>query len=147
MDPTKIEIIRVDRDAEYEVMFEIRRIVFQEEQAVPEEIEVADDHVAHHYLALYEGVPVGTARWRITLFGKVKLERFAVLQDYRGKGLGTALVQAVLRDVPRTLPVYLNAQMEAVPFYEQLGFQREGETFWEAEIEHQRMKWVYEASA
>ena len=53
MDPKKIEIIRVDRDAEYEVMFEIRRIVFQEEQAVPEEIEVADDHVAHHYLALY----------------------------------------------------------------------------------------------
>lgn len=144
MDKKKIEVIRVDRDTEYEIMFEIRRVVFQEEQEVPEEIEVADDHISHHYLAYYEGIPAGTARWRVTLFGKVKLERFAVLKEFRGKGIGAALVQAILNDIPRNLPVYLNSQIDAVPFYEKLGFQREGETFWEADIEHQRMSWVFE---
>ena len=137
----KIEVHRVESDAAYDHIFEIRRVVFHEEQNVPEEIEVSDDHVSHHYLALLEGEPCGTARWRVTPFGKVKLERFAVLREFRGKGVGAALVEAVLRDVPKTMPIYLNAQADAIEFYRRLGFKGVGERFEEAGIEHLRMEW------
>lgn len=139
MEAEKIQVIRVDRDEEFNILFEIRETVFQDEQQVPEEIEVGDEHVSTHYLALFEGVPCGTARWRITPFGKVKLERFAVLKEYRGKGVGAALVKAVLREVPGGFTVYLNAQIEVVDFYKKLGFLPEGEIFEEANIQHQRM--------
>lgn len=137
----QIEVHRVSSDEQYDQMFEIRRVVFHDEQNVPEEIEVSDDHVSHHYLAYFEGTPCGTARWRVTPFGKVKLERFAVLKEYRGKGIGAALVQAVLGDVPKTMPIYLNAQADAISFYERLGFSGVGERFEEAGIEHLRMEW------
>ena len=75
-----LHIIYVSEDAEFEAVYDIRAKVFQDEHGVPEELEVdGHDHVAHHYLALLDGVPVGTARWRITLGGKAKLERVDTL--------------------------------------------------------------------
>ena len=70
--------------------------------------------------------PCGTARWRRTSNG-VKLERFAVLADFRGKGVGKALVKAVLDDVFSQQPepierIYLHAQVTAMPLYAGFGF-------------------------
>ena len=73
--------------------------------------------------------PAGAARWRETENG-VKLERFAVLADFRNQEIGAALLHAVLADVQAELPdaeVYLNAQLRAVPFYERHGFHKKGE--------------------
>lgn len=124
----------------------VRHTVFVLGQHVPADLE----HDAHdltdatHYLArTAEGLACGAARWRLTANG-VKLERFAVLEQYRNQAVGAALLTAVLRDVQAAHPqaeVYLNAQLPAVRFYERHGFRKAGEPFWEAGIEHYKMIW------
>ncbi|WP_449272075.1 GNAT family N-acetyltransferase [Hymenobacter humi] len=95
--------------------FTIREKVFQQEQGVPasKEHDEHDRTDARHYLArAADGTPAGAARWRQTDNG-VKLERFAVLSDFRNQEIGAALLHAVLTDVKAEIPdaeVYLNAQ-------------------------------------
>lgn len=120
----------------------VRKKVFVEEQHVPEELECDEyDASAHHFLALADNVPCGAARWRKTQAG-VKLERFAVLWAYRGKGIGSALVEAVLKDI-RSMGldhyVYLHAQLGAMSLYEKFGFVPSGPLFEEAGIAHYKM--------
>jgi predicted GNAT family N-acyltransferase len=125
--------------------FTIREQVFVHEQGVPADLEY-DQHdrlaTTRHYLARTEdGTPAGAARWRPTRQG-VKLERFAVLPDFRNKAIGSNLLKLVLADVHRDFPeatVYLNAQLRAVPFYERHNFDRVGEAFDEAGIQHYKM--------
>jgi predicted GNAT family N-acyltransferase len=140
-----IRISKVDfnNKCDVETAFSIRRKVFVQEQKVDPGLEY-DDHEneATHYLAFYHNIPVGTARWRITPNG-VKLERFAVLPEYRNKGIGDALLQKVLEDVlPLNLPVYLHSQLRACSLYRRNGFVEEGEIFAEAGIEHYKMRFV-----
>ncbi len=57
-------------------------VVEQEVDAAEEYDEFDDSSV--HFLTKMDGSPVGTARWRFTANG-VKLERFAVRKEARGK--------------------------------------------------------------
>ncbi|GAB2953885.1 GNAT family N-acetyltransferase [Hymenobacter coalescens] len=138
---------RITAPADLEAAFAIRHEVFVQGQGVPAEKEhdPHDQTDAAHYLARTAGgTPCGAARWRVTENG-VKLERFAVLADYRNQQVGAALLQAVLRDVAAAYPeaeVYLHAQLAAVRFYLRHGFETVGEQFTEAGIEHYKMRWV-----
>lgn len=124
---------------ELDAIFKIRRRVFVEEQGVPAKLESADDEQAHHFIALLAEIPCGACRWRKTAEG-YKLERFAVLPVYRNKGVGQALLKALLEDLPRDgRLIYLNAQEDAVGLYLRFGFTKEGEKFEEAGIGHYRM--------
>lgn len=117
----------------------IRYRVFVEEQHCPAELEWQHDEEAVHFLALADDIPSGAARWRATENG-YKLERFAVLKEFRGQGIGSALVQAVLDDIPADGRLrYLHAQVDAVPLYLKFHFRAEGELFEEAGIIHRRM--------
>ena len=119
--------------------FAIRRQVFCVEQNVPEEIEMDEfDENATHIIAILNGQVVGTARWRFTDEG-AKLERFAVLNEYRGKGIGEALVKYSLDQVKNRDYIYLNAQETVIGFYEKLGFRIVGKRFSEADIPHKKM--------
>ena len=135
---------RVTDLRDLDAAFTIREKVFVAGQGVPATLEndFHDRTDARHYLArTADGTPAGAARWRETEHG-VKLERFAVLEGFRNQQIGAALLYAVLADVQAELPdveVYLNAQLRAVPFYERHGFQKEGEMFEEANIQHYRM--------
>ena len=119
---------------------EIRTRVFVEEQNTDEE-EGFDglDSAAVHYLIYYNHIPAATGRRRITEGGH-KLERFAVLKEFRGKHLAVELMNAMLKDIlPTEKQIYLNAQAYAEKFYEKFGFKRVGELFIEAAIEHYKM--------
>ena len=134
------DIVRVSEDHEYELVYDIRSDVFQEEYDVPEEDELdGNDHIAHHYLALADGEAVGTARWRISLGGKIKLERIAVLKEFRKLGVGKLLMDRVLKDIPKNRQVYLHAMLGSIGFYEKFGFVSDGEQFEEAGVDHQKM--------
>uniref|UniRef100_UPI004047F41C GNAT family N-acetyltransferase n=1 Tax=Algoriphagus sp. TaxID=1872435 RepID=UPI004047F41C len=125
--------------------FDIRELVFvveQEVDAAEEYDEFEDSSV--HFLAKVEGIPVGTARWRFTQNG-VKMERFAVLKVARGKGVGQALVAAVLGDIDQHPDTngkkkYLHAQIHAMPLYAKFGFQVVGDQFEECAILHYKME-------
>ena len=122
--------------------FEIRRKVFVVEQEVEEREEYDEfEPTSIHYLVFVDDTAVGTARWRVTENG-IKLERFAVLKEYRNAGAGKAVLLNVLKDViPLEKKIYLNAQVTAMKFYEREGFISEGDMFIECNIKHYRMFW------
>lgn len=136
-----IDVVQISGPADLDAAFAIRRQVFVEEQHVSAREEYDEYETSStHFLARIDGVPGGTARWRRTSNG-VKLERFAVLRAYRGRGVGNALVRAVLNDVFRQQPerIYLHAQLTAMPLYARFGFVPVGPLFEEAGIQHQKM--------
>ena len=106
----------------------IRRAVFIEEQAVPEDLEIDDlDGQAIHLLAVAGGRAVGTAR--ILLAGETgKIGRVAVLADLDE-----------LRAQPGVTTAKLGAQTHALGFYERLGFVAFGPVYDDAGIPHRDM--------
>ena len=136
-----IEIVRTQDENLVEQALEIRKQVFVIEQNVPEEEEYDQfDKDAVHFIAYIEKNPAGTARYRETAEG-IKLERFAVLPDYRKNGIATAILQEILQEVSNTgKNIYLHAQLPVVKLYEKAGFQTVGEQFTEAGIEHFKMR-------
>ncbi|MEQ6916692.1 GNAT family N-acetyltransferase [Halomonas aquatica] len=117
---------------------EIRRVVFIEEQSVPIEEEWDGRDVAcRHFLALWNGTPVGTAR----LLPDAHIGRVAVLAEARGWGIGAALMRAAIEAARRHghPRVELAAQTHALAFYERLGFEAVGSEFLDAGIPHRNM--------
>jgi predicted GNAT family N-acyltransferase len=117
----------------------IRFTVFVDEQRVPAEIEL-DEHDARcvHALAYVDGQPVGTGR----LLPDGHIGRMAVLKSQRGKGIGKALLRALVEAARRRghREVLLSAQVQAVGFYRAEGFEPEGPVYEEAGIPHQAMR-------
>jgi predicted GNAT family N-acyltransferase len=137
--PENIQVKKVTDPADLEKVFAIRREVFVGEQNCPPELEWEHEEESNHFLLTVNGVPAGASRWRKTDKG-YKLERFAVLKNFRGYGVGQALVQAVLNDLPKDADlVYLHAQVQAVTLYERFGFEKTGPEFEEAGIRHYKM--------
>jgi predicted GNAT family N-acyltransferase len=121
--------------------FEIRRKVFVIEQQVPADEEFDEyEKESQHFLAIYNNIPAGTARWRFTNYG-IKLERFAVLEEFRKMKVGSKILSEILKEVvPFDKKIYLHAQIQAVDFYQKFGFVKKGEIFSECDIEHYKME-------
>jgi len=117
----------------------IRTTVFIREQQVPEELEWDQfDAVSVHALAINNaGQPMGTAR----LLPDGHIGRMAVLKEWRGQGLGSALLTKLLQVLVkrRQFQAQLHAQTSAIPFYKKFGFEIVGEEFIEAGIPHVKM--------
>jgi predicted GNAT family N-acyltransferase len=114
-------------------------MVFIEEQSVPEDMEWDDmDDQAVHALAFTDSnVAVGYAR----LLNSGQLGRMAVLPEYRHQGIGTSLLHKLEDEAKhrRLDHIFLHAQIQALPFYEQQGYAAEGAPFNEAGIPHMLM--------
>ena len=85
----KIQLVNTNK--EYQEILNIRKLVFVEEQNVPIDIEIEYEDESHHIICYHDDLPVATGRWRETSFG-IKLERFAVLHEFRGMGIGKQIV-------------------------------------------------------
>jgi predicted GNAT family N-acyltransferase len=124
---------------EEEKLRAVRLAVFVVEQNIPEEHEWDEhDAVSVHALAQdRDGVPIGCGR----LLPDGHIGRLAVLSDWRGQGVGAALLLHLIDVAQRHghARVLLNAQAHAVPFYARYGFTPSGAPFTEAGIPHQEM--------
>ena len=93
------------------------------------------------FLAELDGKPVGTAR--ILIKGdSAKIGRVCVLKEARGTQQGQALMKACIawareEGLARAM---LGAQLDALGFYEQLGFTAYGDIFDDAGIDHRNME-------
>tara|TARA_B100001540_G_scaffold55166_1_gene50006 strand:+ start:915 stop:1346 length:432 start_codon:yes stop_codon:yes gene_type:complete len=122
--------------------FAIRHEVFVIEQECPPDIEYEFEEESTHFLIIVNNKAVATARHRETNKG-YKLERFAVLKEERGKNYGNKIVKAILNDLKDYNGlIYMHAQEQVIPFYEKIGFQKEGNIFEEAGIMHYKMKLI-----
>lgn len=139
MEP-QLTIVEVDYATVEPTLRAIRFEVFVDEQNVPPEIEMDDrDPFCTHWLAFDGDEPIATAR--IDLEKKGKVGRLAVRAGWRRRGVGRALMQrchqAALAHGLES--VWCNAQVDAVPFYQSLGYVATGQVFAEAGIDHLRM--------
>jgi predicted GNAT family N-acyltransferase len=117
----------------------IRHQVFVVEMHVPEALEWDDaDAVSLHALAVdARGHAIGCAR----LLPDGHIGRVAVLPPWRGQGVGSALLRALIERARARgdKRVMLNAQVAAIAFYERHGFTAYGRVFDEAGIAHRTM--------
>lgn len=122
--------------------FQVRKNVFVSEQKVPEALEI-DEHedTAIHFICYKEDKPVGASRLRF-IDNTGKLERLCVLASYRKQSIGKALIQKMEKEASHQQykTVKLNAQTQAIGFYEALGYEVISDTFMDAGIPHQTMK-------
>lgn len=119
--------------------FKIRHEVFVIGQNCPHNLEYEAEEDSIHFLLFKDSKPIATARYRNTELG-IKLERFAVLSSYRGKGYGMMILRAIIKDLNNEKKIkYLHAQFQVVQFYEKIGFEKIGDQFEEAGIIHYKM--------
>jgi predicted GNAT family N-acyltransferase len=118
----------------------IRMRVFVEEQGVPRDIELDEHDVGSlHALAWDDaGRVIGTGR----LLADGHIGRMAVLPEWRGKGVGSAILKRLIEAARARgdRSVALSAQVHAVSFYRAHGFSVQGAEYLEAGIRHQAMQ-------
>ena len=139
--------------ADEDALREVREQVFVIEQGVPIADELdAMDASAHHVLARDSlGQPIGTGRLipppttaDSTPAGSASIGRMAVLPEWRGRGVGAAILRALLQQA-RALgwnSIELHAQSHAQAFYAGFGFEALGDEFDECGIPHRLMRQV-----
>tara|TARA_B100001758_G_scaffold247581_1_gene266033 strand:+ start:10267 stop:10701 length:435 start_codon:yes stop_codon:yes gene_type:complete len=121
------------------IAHKIRYDVFVVGQKCPEEIEWEFEEESTHFIVFNDGEAVATARHRKTEKG-YKLERFAVRKINRGKGYGHIVLKEILKDLKNiSEKIYMHAQIQVLPFYQKVGFIKEGRSFEEAGIMHYKM--------
>lgn len=121
----------------------IREEVFVEEQGFQNEFDETDSIAAHIVLYNSEEAPVATCR----VFWDDKLDtyvigRLAVVKKYRGKNIGTDIIQAAEEYICREggHSIVLHAQCRVSGFYQKLGFTPYGNVDDEEDCPHIWMK-------
>ncbi|MCZ6870662.1 MAG: GNAT family N-acetyltransferase [Gammaproteobacteria bacterium] len=136
---TSYQVIEASWSEHEEVLKDIRRQVFIEEQEIPQAIEWDGmDEEATHFLALDEaGAYVGTARF----LPSGQIGRMAVLPAHRNHGVGRMLLDAAIDHARASCyyGVFLHAQDYVSSFYDKAGFTVVGSPFVEAGITHVKM--------
>ncbi|MCM1193046.1 MAG: GNAT family N-acetyltransferase [Butyrivibrio sp.] len=109
---------------------EIRRAVFVEEQGFQDEFDETDKEAVHFVVFDEDETPAATCRvFRNEERDGYILGRFAVMKKYRGKNVGSALVEEAERYVRLQggKDIVLHAQCQAAGFYKKSGFTEFGD--------------------
>ena len=126
----------------YKNSLSIRNRVFVDEQQVPSEMEVDEYEALTTYVIGYlDSIPVVTARLLPMDKQTYKVQRVAVLKDYRGKQIGKQTMIEIERfaiENNRT-SLILGAQDHAIEFYTSLGYSINSEGYLDAGIPHHDM--------
>lgn len=120
-------------------IIKIRTDVFIKEQGFNDEFDETDKTCFH--IVLYENeTPVATCRYFET-DGSYHIGRVAVVKEYRGFHLGEKIMSIAENEIRKRggQTIEVSAQVRVKNFYEKLGFQAVGETYFDEFCEHVRM--------
>lgn len=138
-DPSGYSVTTTDWQADKTALIELRTRIFVDEQKVPADMEIDEhDPICQHYKVTDpDGNIVATAR----LLASAYIGRMCVDQALRGSGIGETLLRYVIKhaETQGFRQLHLNAQVDAVPFYQRFGFVTNSDIFIEAGINHQHM--------
>jgi GNAT superfamily N-acetyltransferase len=124
---------------EYEQMVALRYQILRKPlglKFLPEELEKERNNLLFGYFD--EDLLEGCCMLVETVKGTVRLRQMAVLSGLQGKGIGRALMifaENVARDC-RFKKIIMHARKDAIPFFEKLGYQANGNEFMELTIPH-----------
>jgi predicted GNAT family N-acyltransferase len=134
-----IRVTHLSQGQDLSPALEIRRQVFQQEQSIPEadDFDGLDDR-AEQFVAYDGETAIGTGRYRVIDGTLGKVERVAVIPEYRGQKVGRAIMEAIAQTAgdQGVTRLKLDAQLSASRFYESLGYRIEGGVFEEVGIPH-----------
>jgi predicted GNAT family N-acyltransferase len=119
----------------------IREKVFIQEQKVTPELEWDGmDENAMHFLVFKDEEAIGCAR-AVVIKNYMQLGRMAVLKEYRGQGIGSALLEKaiVTAKLNQISSIHISAQFYAIDFYLKFGFKVMSDIYLDAEIPHRDM--------
>ncbi len=136
---SKVTIQQVTWPAAESELRAVRTPVFIEEQFVTPEFEWDDiDASAVHLLATYENQPIACLR----IIHYQKIGRMAVIKQWRGVGLGAALLQKAISFCKEcgSKSIYLSAQTHAINFYQKAGFKQISDEYCDVNIPHVDMR-------
>lgn len=138
-----IEIRVVEHGSpEYWKAVELRREVLRVPLALdfsPEELSLEGPNM--HLIALLDEQVVGTLMLSPLDTDLAQIRQVAVSESFQRQSVGMSLMREAERIASdlKTKQIFLHSRVEAIPFYEKLGFRCEGERFIEVNIDHQKM--------
>lgn len=141
-----VELFDTSDSIRMDAALSVRIAVFVNEQGVPMEEEIdqhdrSDIHAVHALVRDENGDAIAAGRYYVRDSRTAQIGRMAVLARARGKGLGAAILQRLVDQAEARgfTRASLNAQVQAIPFYERFGFSAEGARYEECGIPHQAM--------
>ena len=137
---------KVTSKEEMDKSYAIRTKVFCEEQKISKNIEFDNlDHLCGHFLILDNKKAIATARVRQKGKSVLKIERVAVLLEFRRLKVGSILIKNIIKhymNLNDKKSVILHSQVAVADFYKTLNFISYGNDFSEDGIPHIAMKYV-----
>lgn len=136
---SEVNIRHVNWHEAENLLREVRTQVFIQEQHVPIDLEWDGmDESASHLLAMFENQPIACAR----IVDYKIIGRMAVLKNWRGMGLGTALLLEAIQICKQqgAIIITLSAQTHAIGFYRQAGFKVVSGEYLDANMPHVDMQ-------
>ncbi len=137
---------KVSSKEEIEKSYAIRTKVFCEEQKISKEIEFDNlDHLCGHFLIFDNKKAIATARVRQKEKNVLKIERVAVLLEFRRLKVGSILIKKIIKhylNFDDKKSIVLHSQVAVADFYKSLNFISYGNEFFEDGIPHIAMKYV-----
>lgn len=126
------------------LMSDIRHKVFIEEQGFSYELEMVEkeEKEAFNFLIYLKDKAIGCIRYRI-IDKDIKIERFAILKEYRGQGYGKqsfSFFSDMLYKKYNPCKLVIHAQEQLKDFYLSLGYELDGEPLYEGHVLHYPMK-------
>jgi len=118
---------------------DVRRQVFQLEQGIDSNLDFdGEDDNADHVIVYLDDKPIGTARIRYIEKDIAKIERVAVLANFRDRKIGAKIMEFISDYLIKKglKEITLDSQMQVKGFYEKLGYQQKGGLFEEVGIQH-----------
>ena len=137
---------KVTSKEEMDKSYTIRTKVFCEEQKISKKIEFDNlDHLCGHFLILDDKKAIATARVRQKRKSVLKIERVAVLLEFRRLKVGSILIKNIIKhymNLNDKKSFILHSQVAVADFYKTLNFISYGNDFFEDGIPHIAMKYV-----
>lgn len=138
MSAVSIQSITTQHPA-YQQVWNLREEVLRKPLGLSLKDEDLSGEVDEIILVAFDGDTLtGSIQMRTLGDGVVKFRQMAVLADRQKSGIGSQLMRAAeaLAWQEGYLEIEFHARLTAVPFYEKLGYQTEGEPFEEVGIPH-----------
>ena len=137
--------VKINSPEDLNISYKIRKKVFCEEQKISEKIEFDNlDHLCEHFLIHKDKGYIATARVRPKNKKVFKIERVAVLSEFRRLKVGSLLINEIVEfylNNKNNISIILHSQVAVEEFYKSLNFISYGDQFYEDGIPHIAMEY------